>query len=152
MQLPVVQRRRHDQQFQIVTQPLLHVQQQGQRQIRLQTTLMKFIKDHQLDAVQLGIALDHSCQHPFRHHFKPRLRANAALRAHPITDRFAGLLVQEFRQPLRHIACRQAARLQQDNSPLNAFMRQKLQRQPGRFPRAGWGGEQNLGRAFKRGK
>ncbi|MNP80266.1 hypothetical protein D3C76_1783070 [compost metagenome] len=31
----IIQRRRHDQQFQIVTQPLLHIQQQGQGQIGL---------------------------------------------------------------------------------------------------------------------
>ncbi|MNG98897.1 hypothetical protein D3C79_580560 [compost metagenome] len=46
-QTGIIQRRRHDQQFQIVAQPLLYVQQQRQRQIGLQAALVEFVEDHQ---------------------------------------------------------------------------------------------------------
>ena len=59
LQAFIVQRRRHNQQFEIVAQPLLNVEQQRQRQIRLQAAFVEFIEDRQPHAVQLRIALDH---------------------------------------------------------------------------------------------
>ena len=134
----VVQRCRHNQQFEIVTQPLLNVEQQRQRQIRLQTALVEFIKDHQPHAGQFGIVLDHARQDPFGHHFEPGIRPDAGFRTHPIADRFAWFFIQQFSQPLRNVARRQATRLQQQNAPVDTAIVQNLQRQPGRFTRARW--------------
>ena len=50
LQAFIVQRRRHNQQFEIVAQPLLN---------RLQAAFVEFIEDRQPHAAQLRIALDH---------------------------------------------------------------------------------------------
>ncbi|MNT30398.1 hypothetical protein D3C72_1661900 [compost metagenome] len=122
----VVERGGHDQQLEILTQPLLHVEQQRQRQIGLQAALMKFIKDHQPHTVQLGIVLQHPGQDPFRHHFQPRRRTDAGFRAHTITHGFAGLFTEQFGQALRHIARRQPARFQQNDFPGNIALFEDL--------------------------
>ncbi|MNZ51000.1 hypothetical protein D3C78_688010 [compost metagenome] len=115
----VVERGGHDQQLEILTQPLLHVEQQRQCQIGLQAALMEFIEDHQPHTVKLGIVLQHPGQEPFGHHFQARRRTNARFSTHTITDRFAGLFTEQFGQTLRHVTRRQPARFQQNNFPGN---------------------------------
>ncbi|MNN75935.1 hypothetical protein D3C81_1922690 [compost metagenome] len=72
------------------------------------------------------------------------MRSNAVLSTHAVAHGLTGLFVQQLGQTLRHVAGRQTTRLQQNNPPLNAIVRKKLQRQPGRFPGAGRCGQQNL--------
>lgn len=43
----VIQGRLHDQQFQIIAQPLLYIEQQRQRQISLWAEFMELVEDHQ---------------------------------------------------------------------------------------------------------
>ena len=146
LQALIIERRRHNQQLEIVAQPLLYVEQQRQRQIRLQAALVKLIEDRQPHAAQLRIALDHPRQNAFRHHFEARVRPDAGLRAHAIAHGLAGLLSQQFRQPLRHVTRGQPPRLQQDYASVDVTFGEDLQRQPGGFPGAGWRIKQNLRR------
>ena len=122
----IIQRRRHDEQPKIVAQPLLHVQQERQGQIRLQAALVEFIQDHQPDAGQLRIVLQHAGEDPFGHHLKPRGRPHAGFGAHAVPHRLPRFFVQQFCQALRHVACGQPARLQQDNFPADVPVFQDL--------------------------
>ena len=144
----VIQRRRHNQQPKVVAQPLLNVEQQRKGQIGLEAALVKFIKDHQPDAGQLRIVLQHTGENTLGDHLQPRGRSNAGFGAHPVPYRLARFFIQQFRQALRHIARRQPARLQQDNFPADAPLAQNLQGQPGGFTRSGGRAEQNLSRMF----
>ena len=76
---------------------------------------MEFIQDHQPHAGQFRIVLQHAGENALGNHFKARGRANAGFGTHPITYRFARFFVQQFRQSLRHVACGEPARLQQDD-------------------------------------
>ncbi|GAB7463589.1 hypothetical protein OUHCRE15_39210 [Enterobacter hormaechei subsp. xiangfangensis] len=109
---------------------------------------MKFIKDHQPDAGQLRIVLQHTGENTFGDHLQPRGRSNAGFGAHPVPYRLARFFIQQFRQALRHIARGQPAWLQQDNFPADAPLAQNLQGQPGGFTRSGGRAEQNLWRMF----
>ncbi len=129
---------------------MLHVEQQRQRQIRLQAALVEFVEDHQRHAAQLGIALQHARQDAFRHHFQSGGRPDAVLAAHAKADGGAGLLAELLRQALRHVARRQPTRLQHNNAARQIGLSQQLQRQPGRFARAGRGRQQNLRRGVER--
>ncbi|CSE35918.1 Uncharacterised protein [Shigella sonnei] len=92
---------------------------------------MKFIKDHQSNTAQLRVTLDHPRQHAFGNYFQTGIWPDAVLRTHPVANGIAWLFVKQLRQPLRDVTRRQTTRLQQDNFPVNAGMRQQLQRQPG---------------------
>ena len=105
---------------------------------------MELIQDHQPDAGQLRIVLQHAGKNAFGDHFEARARPHAGLGTHPVTYRFARLFVQQLRQTLRHVARGQPARLQQDNFPADVSVFQDLQRQPGGLTRARRGIQQNL--------
>ncbi|CTV85987.1 Uncharacterised protein [Escherichia coli] len=92
---------------------------------------MKLIEDHQSNTAQLRVTLDHPRQHAFGNYFQAGIRPDAVLRTHPVANGIAWLFVKQLRQPLRDVTRRQTTRLQQDNFPVNAGMRQQLQRQPG---------------------
>ena len=151
LQAIVIEGRRHDQQLEIVTQSLLDVEQQGQRQIRLQAALVKLIEDHQPHARQLRIALDHARQDPLRDHLQAGLRPDAGFGAHAVTHGLPRLFAKQFSQPLRDITRRQAPRLEQDNASRDVALGEDLQRQPGRLPGAGRRVEQNLRRMLQGG-
>ena len=91
-QASVVQGGRHDQQFQIVAQPLLHVEQQRQRQIGLQAAFVELIEDHQRHTLQFGVLLQHAGENAFRHHFQPGLRPAFTFGAHAVAHGLAGFL------------------------------------------------------------
>ena len=105
---------------------------------------MKFIQDHQPDAGQLRIVLQHAGENALGDHLKARCRTHAGLGAHPVPYRFARFFIQQFREALRYVARGQPARLQQDNFPADVPLFQNLQRQPGGLTRPRRGIQQNL--------
>ncbi|MNS57878.1 hypothetical protein D3C72_907790 [compost metagenome] len=133
LQTWVVERRRHQQQPEIVAQPVLNIEQQRQRQIGLQAAFVEFIEDHQPHAAQFRIVLQHPGENALRHHFEARRGADAGFGAHAVADRFARLFIQQFGEALCHVAGRQPARFQQKNFSGNIPLFEDLQRQPGRF-------------------
>lgn len=98
---------------------------------------MKFIQDHQRDAVERRILLQLPRQNALGNHLQPGCRTAAALVAHPVANRLARPLAQLFRQPQRHVLGRQAPRLQHHHPARQATAAQNFQRQPGRFAGAG---------------
>ncbi len=149
-QASVVQGGRHDQQFQIVTQPLLHIEQQRQRQIGLQAAFVELIEDHQRHALQFGVLLQHAGENAFRHHFQPGLRPAFTFGAHAVAHGLAGFLPQLLRQAIGDVFRRQPPRLQHDNAPRQPGLSQDLQRQPGGFTGAGRGVQQHLRSGLQR--
>lgn len=65
---------------------------------------MELIEDHQPDAAQFGIVLDHPRQNAFSHYLQSRIRSDAGFRAHPVADGRPRFLTQQLRQTLCHVA------------------------------------------------
>ena len=70
-----VERRRHHQEFQIVTQALLHIARQRQSEIGVERALMEFVEQHGGDALERGIVEDHPREHAFGDHLDARALA-----------------------------------------------------------------------------
>ncbi len=121
----------HDQQLEIVPQPLLALDGEGERRIGVQAALVEFIEDDQRHAAELGILLQHPGQHPLGDYLEPGLAAGAALAPHPQADALAHLLPQLARQETRDVACRQAPGFQHDDAPGQPLLAHQLQRQQG---------------------
>lgn len=81
-----IERRRHHQQAQILTQGVRHIPAQGQPQIGLEAALMEFVEDHQGDPLQRGVPLQAPGQNPLGHHLDPGRGADPAVETHPIAD------------------------------------------------------------------
>ena len=55
---------------------------------------MKFIEDHQADAGETGVALEHAGQNPFRQHLDARRRPYPRIHAHTVADGLADRLAE----------------------------------------------------------
>jgi hypothetical protein len=82
----------HHQQLEIIAQPLLAFDGEGQRGIGVQAALVELVKDDERHAGELRILLQHPGQHPLGHDLEPGLAAGAALPAHSQADALAHLL------------------------------------------------------------
>ncbi|MNH04679.1 hypothetical protein D3C79_639830 [compost metagenome] len=127
----------HDQQLEIVAQPLLALDGEGQGGVGMQAALVEFIEDDQGDARELGILLQHPGQHPLGHYLQPGLGTDSALAAHPQADALPHLLAELAGQKAGDVARRQPTGLQHDDATGQAGLAHQLQRQQGRLARAG---------------
>ncbi|MNE12660.1 hypothetical protein D3C80_1054700 [compost metagenome] len=107
-----VQRRRHDQQPQIVAQHRLALSRQSQPEIGVQTAFMEFVEQHRPDAFQRRIVENHPREDALGDDLDARFRADPALKPGAITDRSARLLPKGRRHPVGRRPSRQPARLQ----------------------------------------
>ncbi|MNX66085.1 hypothetical protein D3C86_971660 [compost metagenome] len=107
-----VERRRHDQQPQVVAQHRLALARQGQAQIGVQTAFMEFVEQDRADTLQPRVVENHPGEDPLGDDFDARFGADAALQSGAIADRAARLLAQGRRHPVRRRPRRQSARLQ----------------------------------------
>ena len=124
-----VQRRRHDQQAQILAQHRLAVPRQRQTEVGVQAAFVKFVEQHRPDSVQSWVVEDHPGEDPLGDHLDPRLRADPGLQPGPIADGLAGGLPQGLCHPVRGGPRRQPPRLQHQNSlPRQPWLVQQGQR------------------------
>ncbi|MNQ89265.1 hypothetical protein D3C85_1045670 [compost metagenome] len=107
-----VQRGRHDQQPQVVSQHRLALPRQGQAQIGVQAALVEFVEQDRADALQPRIVENHAGEDALGDDFDPRLGPNPALKPGAIADRASRLLAQGRRHPVRRSSRRQPARFQ----------------------------------------
>ena len=89
-----VERRRHDDEPQVWSQGVLHLEAQSQAEIRVQRALVELIEDHGAVGLQRRIALQIAGEQPFGDDFDPGVRADAAVEPHGIADRVADRLAQ----------------------------------------------------------
>ncbi|MNC24087.1 hypothetical protein D3C75_721290 [compost metagenome] len=125
----------HNEQLEIVTQPLLALDGEGQGGIGVQAALVEFVEDHQGDAGQLGVLLQHPGQHPLGHYLEPGRGTGATLAPHPQPDALPHLLSELARQKARDVARREAAGLQHDDAAGQPVSAHQLQGQQGRLAR-----------------
>jgi hypothetical protein len=119
-----VEGRRHHQQAQIIAQPRLGIETEGQCQIAMKMALMKFVEDHQSHPVEGRILLQAARQDSFGNHLDAGLLRHLVLKADPVADALAGRLTQLIGHARRGGTRRQAAWFQNDDGAA---------RQPGRI-------------------
>ena len=110
-----VQRRRHDQQAQVLTQPALAVEAERQSQIGMQAALVEFIKNDQPDPLQRRVALQAAGKQALGQHFDTGLARNPPVEADAIADCRADRLAQLFGHARRRRPRRQPPWLQQQD-------------------------------------
>ncbi|MNN23036.1 hypothetical protein D3C81_1364190 [compost metagenome] len=78
---------------------------------------MEFVEDHQRDALQLGILLQHAGKNTFGNNDQSGIRPAFAFGAHAVTHRLARLFSQLLCQPISHVFRRQSPWFEHDNLP-----------------------------------
>ena len=110
-----VERRRHDQELQILAQALLRVARQRQAEIGIERALVEFVEQHRGDAVERGIVEHQPGEHALGHHLDARALGNLRAEAHAQADGVADLLVQRRRHARGGGAGGEPARLQHED-------------------------------------
>ena len=142
----------HHQQPEVLPQPLLALDGEGQGGVGMQAALVEFIEDHQGHAGQLGVLLQHPGQHPFGHYLEPGGRTGPALPSHPQADALPHLLPELARQEAGDIARREASGLEHDDAPGQPLLAHQLQGQQGRLARTGGRLQDHAGPRLQGGK
>ena len=135
----------HDQQAEIIAQPLLALDGEGQRGIGMQAAFVELIENDERHPGKLGILLQHPGQHPLGHYLEPGRGTGATLAPHPQPDALPHLLSELARQEARDVARREAAGLQHDDAAGQPVSAHQLQGQQGRLARAGRGLQDHAG-------
>ncbi len=92
-----IERGRHDQDAEIVAQRIDSGQRERKTGIAHERALMKFIEDHQADAVEGEVVLQHPGEDPLGDHLDAGAWSHAGIEAHPITHRLADPLAERCR-------------------------------------------------------
>ncbi len=138
-----IQRRRHDQNFEIAAQGPLHVECECEAEIAVERAFVEFVEDDEARALEFGIVLQAPRQDALGHHLDAGLGRDLAVETHRVTDGLADLLAQGFRHAVRRRPCRKPARLEHDDLlALEPWRIEKLQRHARRLAGTRLGDEQ----------
>ena len=139
------QRGRHDHDFQVRPDGLLHAADHGQGQVAVEVPLVELVEHDRGDRSQEGVVLQHAEEDAFGDDPDPRLRAQAAIEADVVADLAAQRRAALESDPPRTGPGRQAAGLQDDDRAVAGQPRiEHGRRHAGRLARAG-GGPQDHG-------
>ena len=89
-----IERRRHDEEAQVVAQLRLRVEHQREPEVGLQTALVEFVEDHAARPLERRVALQLPREDAFGHDFDAGPRADARVGARAVADRVAGGLAE----------------------------------------------------------
>ena len=111
-----VDRRRHDEEPQILAQPLLHVARQREAEIGIERALVEFVEQDGGDPVEHRVVEHEPREHALGDDFDPRAPRHLRAEAHPQADRVADALAERLRHPLRRRARGEPPRLEDENA------------------------------------
>ena len=89
-----VERRRHDKKSQILTQTLLRVEREGETEVRVKRTFVKFVKQNGRHAVERWIGEDHAGEYALGYDLDAGAPRNEAGQPHAQANRLTNLLAQ----------------------------------------------------------
>ncbi len=115
-----VQRRRHDEQAQVVAQVALRIECQRETEVRLQVALVELVEDHAADVFERRIALQSARQDALGHYLDARRSADAGFEPRAVAHELPRLRARKLRQSSCHGARRDPARLQHDDALVRA--------------------------------
>ncbi len=110
-----IERRRHDEEAQILAQGPLRVERQSEAKIGVERALVEFVEQHRSDAFERWIIKDHPCEDALGDDFDPRLGRDERLHSHPEADSLADLFAERRGHSLCGGAGRESARLQEQH-------------------------------------
>ena len=135
------QRRRHDDQPQVVSQFRTQAMRHRESQIEFQSSFVEFIQNDAGHILEQRIRLHPPQEHPGRHEQHTSRLGFAAIHSNVVADRFTHRLVSRLRDPARHRTCRQTPRLDHPDLTRDVVVQQCLQdsrRHPSRLARTRW--------------
>ena len=106
------QRRRHDEQPQRLAKVPLRFDAEREAEVAVQVPLVEFVEDHQRDAFERRVVLQHPREDALGHDLDARARPDAGLEPCAEPDRLADILPEQRGHALGDRARRDAARLQ----------------------------------------
>ena len=134
-----IQRRRHDENTQVVAQALLTIARQRQPQVGVQRPLVEFVEQDRGDTIERGISEDHAVEHTLGDNLDAGARTHLGAKPRPQADGAARRLSKGPRHPIRRPARRDAPRLQhQDFASGEPRRIQQRQWQSRRLSRPRW--------------
>ncbi len=107
-----VERRRHDDDAQVVAEERPRAQREREAEVGVETSLVELVEHENADAVERRVALEPARQHAFGDDLDTRRASDAPLAAHAVADRLAHLLAAQVGQPPRRGARRHSPRLE----------------------------------------
>ena len=112
-----VERRRHDDEAQILAQPRLRVERERETEIGIERALVEFVEDHGRDIGERWILEDEAREHALGHDLETGVARDARTEPHAKPDSFADILAEPCRHAARRGARREPARLEEKNAP-----------------------------------
>ncbi len=110
-----VEGRRHDQQAQVLSQPMAGVVAQRQSQVGVEAALVELIEDHQADAAQLRIGLQSAGKNPLGHHLDAGALRDSPVVTDSVTYRLSHRFVELAGHEAGGVGCSQPARLEHED-------------------------------------
>ena len=110
-----VDRRRHDENFQILAQALLRIAREREPEIGIEGAFMEFVEQHGGNAIERRIVEHQSREHALGDDLDASLARHLRAKAHAIADRLADLLAERRRHALGRRARGEPARLKHEN-------------------------------------
>ena len=107
---------RHHHDAQVLAQPGLHVQRQGQAEVGRQVALVEFVEQQRADAFQQRVVLQHAGEDALGDHLDAGARGNLVLEADAVADGLADRFAELPGHELGGAARGDAARLQHQNA------------------------------------
>ena len=138
---PGVQRRRHDEERQVLAQGASGVEAERERQVGVEAALVKFIEDDEGHAFEPRIRLQASGENPLGDDLDPRRRRDPPLETDRVADGAPHLLAERAGHPARSRDRRQTPRLQHHDAPVRRQCREKRRRDARGLAGARRGGE-----------
>ncbi len=109
-----IERRRHDDEAQIVAQGLLALDREREPQVRVDAALVEFVEQHAAVIRERRILLQHAREDPLGDDLDPRLAPDSRIQPRAVACAPADRFAEQLRDAGRDRACRQAPRLQHD--------------------------------------
>ncbi len=133
-----VERRRHDEEPQVLAQGALRVERQRQPEIGVERALVEFVEQHRRDALERRIVEDHAGEHALGDDLDARAGRDQTLQAHAQADRLSDLFIKRRGHAGRGGAGGEPARLEQEEFfPRRPRLVEERQRDARRLARAG---------------
>ncbi len=112
-----VQRRRHDEDAQVLAQGALRVEGERQAEIGIEAALVELVEEHGGDAGQRWVVEDHAGEDSLGDHLDTGAGRDLGAEADPQADLAAEFLAERPRHAIGDRACRDAPRLENEDLP-----------------------------------
>ncbi len=138
---PGIQRRRHDEERQVLAQVAPGVEAERERQVGVEAALVKFVEDDEGHAFEPRVRLQAPGENPLGDDLDPGCRRDPPLETDRVADGAPHLLAERAGHPARGRDRRQTPRFQHHDAPVRRQISEKRRGDTRGFPGPGRSGE-----------